>query len=130
MKLAKAIQIAIEAINLQRLVIASDANLLKTYHLDTPNTRACTELYQRYSDAINLLNELAVGNTSSVGVTEVPTDQLPLVLMETESAAAADHADTSNTGCVPNVVSGSPPGGDNSVTTQEELIYRDIERRR
>jgi hypothetical protein len=122
-KLAKAVQIATEAISLQRQKIAFDANMLKVYHVDNIKTRACTELFQKYSDAINLLNSL---------VTEAAADQPPLVTtpttagaegMETESAAAADNV-------VPNVVpAAGPPGASNSVTTQEELIYRDIERR-
>lgn len=109
MKLAKAVQIATEAISLQRQKIAFDANMLKTYHVDNIKTRACTELYQRYSDAINLLNSLVI---------DVPADQPLLVAMETETAAADDHLVTTpaaGAGANP-MVPGSAPGADQPVT--------------
>jgi hypothetical protein len=65
MILAKAVQIAVEAIRLQRLKITFNAGMFKIYHReasckdsDNARNRACAELYDRYTEAIELLTSL------------------------------------------------------------------------
>lgn len=76
MKLTKAVQIAVAAIRFQRLKITFDAGMFKIYHSDNVRNRACAELYDRYTEAIELLNGL-VNTPVSLG-TEPPASNLDL----------------------------------------------------
>jgi len=66
MKLSKAVQIAVEAICLQRFNISLDARMFKIYHSDNARNRACAELYDRYTEAIELLNSLVTNSDPAV----------------------------------------------------------------
>ena len=58
MTLKKAVQIAVESIHIARLKISFDAGLYKRYNQFNERNRVCAELYDKYTDAIALLNSL------------------------------------------------------------------------
>jgi hypothetical protein len=128
MKLAKAVQIAVESIRLQRLKITFDASMFKIYHSDNARNRACAELYERYTEAIELLNSLVINSDPAVyrSITnELVTNSLSQApdpgTMGTETPAPDRDPATMVTKPDQHLV---------DPFSSHQLVHRDIERRR